>query len=50
MQNVCKNGASDRSLPIFLDHDIFLIIKKVRWSDYSGEDRSKWAFFPHSTL
>jgi len=41
-----KTGVLDHPLPIFVDHNIFLTINKVRWSLCSGEDWSKRAFFP----
>jgi hypothetical protein len=44
-----KTGVLDHPLPIFVDHNIFLTINKVRWSDCSGEDWAKRAFFSHFT-
>jgi hypothetical protein len=41
-----KTGVFDHPLLIFVDHNIFLTINKVRWSDCSGEDWAKRAFFP----
>jgi len=31
----------DHPLPIFVDHNIFLPINKVKWSDFPGEDWAK---------
>ena len=44
-----KTGVSDHHLAIFVGHNIFLTINKVRWAECSGEDGSKRAFFPLST-
>jgi hypothetical protein len=41
-----KTGVPNHHLPIFVDHNIFLTINKVRWSDCIGEDWAKRAFFP----
>jgi hypothetical protein len=40
-----KTAVLDHSLSIFVYHSIFLTINKVRWSDCSGEDRSKRVFY-----
>jgi hypothetical protein len=33
-----KTGVLDQPLPIFDDHNIFLMINKVRWSEFFCEE------------
>ena len=41
-----KTEISNLPLPVFIYHDIFLTINKVRWSYCFGKDKSFRAFFP----
>ena len=46
MKKIRENLVPNHLLPVFVDHNIFFTISKVKCSDFSGEDWSNCAFFP----